>query len=85
MVDLRWQPDDEDGYRCLDGETAIGRIRPVPMGQPGDGMWNWFARFHREPNSGREESRRAAMLALEDAFEAYMRANPDGRTRYPYR
>lgn len=84
MFDLRWQSDDDDGYRCLDGETAIGRVRPVPMGQPGEGMWNWFAGFYCEPNAGREESRRGAMVALEAAFERHLTTYPNAREMYPY-
>ena len=64
--DDRHSPDDFTGF--TDG-ACIGRIYPVPTAAFGI-VWKWFAAYHAIPNSGQCESRREAMLAIEDGWLA---------------
>jgi len=56
-----WDDDDNDFIYCGDSGEMIGRIYYSPQGQ-----WRWFF----AGSTGRTDSRREAMLAVEEAYEA---------------
>lgn len=70
---LGWRLDDDDGFACFDGASKIGRVLPIPRGHPGAGEWSWFAFWFASPNTGREPSRREAMLAFEEHYRSRAR------------
>jgi hypothetical protein len=67
-VDLGWRrtwEDSELDYVFCDGAQNLGRVYIHGTGGLWNGKWRWFF----AASSGIAESRREAMLAVEDAYE----------------
>lgn len=68
MSELGWakaSDDDENDLVCTDGSKMIGRVYIHDTGGFQNGKWCWFF----SNRSGVTESRREAMLAVEEAYE----------------
>lgn len=63
----------DDDFVCEDGGRKIGRVYPAQTSAHGT-IWKWFAWFPCSPNSGNETARRLAMLAIEDRYLDWRRA-----------
>lgn len=59
-----WEDSDND-YVCYDGDRQVGRVYIHNTGGIINGKWRWFF----ASSSGVAESRREAMLAVENTYE----------------
>lgn len=79
MLDIKWREtwprgelahDDEDYVAVCNGEL-IGRVYRTFLGSRGY-YWQWFAWYPIMPHSGSTSSRREALLAIEEQYEAHL-------------
>lgn len=78
MSDIEWREtwperdlaiEKEDYIAAFEGDD-IGRVYQTFTGSRGN-FWMWFAWFDVLPHSGTADSRREAMLAIEERFEEW--------------
>lgn len=70
-MDLLWRPtwpDSDNDYSAFGGSTRIGRIYAYSISEHHRG-WKWHIAIHGPtPVSGTADSRRAAMVIIEDLY-----------------
>lgn len=77
--DIQWRHTDDDLERedfcAFDGARRLGRIYADSI--RGEKYWRWFPAWGGARSGDRCESRREAMLALEDAYLRILESHPD--------
>lgn len=77
-VELVWRAtweDKNDDFVAFDRGADVGRIYSNSTMADGH-FWSWFAWVPGAPNSGKEPSRREAMLAIEERYNAWRATQP---------
>lgn len=80
LPDIQWRHtwDDDlerEDYCAFDGKRRIGRIYADSIRS--ESYWRWFPAWGGSGGADRRESRREAMMALEDAYLKVLERHPD--------
>ena len=75
--------DDPPRYIAFDGGAKVGSVSQ--NAGTAEKFWRWYGAWAAHGNSGRADSRRGAMLGLEQALASYLERTPNAKSYLPYR